>query len=75
MKYDYEEHKSINAAAKLWNCSRTEAIIRSCIFTHRMRRNLYRALQHPDMTPELAEVLSTEYITLNYRVETSIDVH
>ena len=43
-------------------------------FTLQMLRNLDRALEHPDMTPELAEVLSTPSVQLDYHVETNLDV-
>lgn len=39
-----------------------------------MLRNLDRALNHPDMTPELAEVLSTPSGQLDYRVETNMSL-
>ena len=43
-------------------------------FTLQMLRNLDQALDHPDMTPELAEVLSTPSVQLEYQVETNLDV-
>ncbi len=43
-------------------------------FTLAMLRNLDQALDHPDMTEELAEVLSTASVQLEYRVETDLDV-
>ena len=39
-----------------------------------MLRNLDRAFEHSDMTPELAEILSTPSVQLEYRVETDLDV-
>ena len=44
-------------------------------FTLRMLKNLDQVLQHPDMTEELAEVLSTSTVDLTYRVETDLDVN
>lgn len=44
-------------------------------FTLRMLKNLDQALHHPDMTEELAEVLSTPTVDLTYRVETELDVN
>jgi hypothetical protein len=43
-------------------------------FTLQMFTNLERALNHPDMTPELAEVLSAPSVQLDYRVQTNLDV-
>lgn len=37
-----------------------------------MLSSLERVIEHPDMTPELAEVLSTSVIELEYRVETNV---
>ncbi len=40
-----------------------------------MLSNLERAIEHPDMTPELAEVLSTSVVELEYRVETDVRIN
>ena len=37
-----------------------------------MLRNLDQALDHPDMTPELAEILSIPSVKLEYGVETGV---
>ena len=44
----------------------------STAFTLQMLRNLDRALEHPDMTAELADVLSTPGVELEYRIETAM---
>ena len=36
---------------------------------------LAEAIEHPDMTEELAEVLSTPTVDLSYRIETSLTVN
>ena len=43
-------------------------------FTLQMLHNLDRALNPPDMTEELADVLSTASVRLEYRVKTDLDV-
>jgi hypothetical protein len=43
-------------------------------FTLRMLDNLDQAVNHPDMTEELAEILSTPTVSLTYQVETDLDV-
>jgi len=43
-------------------------------FTLRMLENLDQALHHPDMTEDLAEVLSTSTVDLTYRVETDLNI-
>ncbi|WP_457590055.1 DUF7692 domain-containing protein [Halalkalicoccus salilacus] len=47
------------AAARLDENTRTRTN-ESCAFTLTMLENLEEAIEHPDMTEELAEVLSTE---------------
>ena len=44
-------------------------------FTLRMLQNLDQAIHHPDMTEELAEVLSTPTVNLSYRIEADLDVN
>ena len=44
-------------------------------FTLQMLRNLDQALEHPDMTAELADVLSTPSVELEYQVETEMRVN
>jgi hypothetical protein len=36
--------------------------------------NLNQALDHPNMTPDLDEVLSTPSVQFEYRAETNLDV-
>lgn len=63
--------------ADLWDCNKTDAVIRSCEFADRMlgrRGRLKRALDHPDMTAELAEILSTPSVDLRYEVETDVEL-
>jgi hypothetical protein len=38
-----------------------------------MDRRLRAALEHPDTTPELAEVLSTPNVPLRYKIETGVE--
>ena len=35
---------------------------------------LERAVEHPDMTEELAEILSTSAVNVEYRVETGVSI-
>lgn len=37
-----------------------------------MISNLERAVKHPDMTPELAALLSTSQVQLDYRIESGV---
>ena len=54
--------------------TRSGAIDASCEFTRRMLTNLDQAIDHPDMTPELAAILSTPRVSVSYHVETSIEI-
>lgn len=74
----------IDDAAQLWGCNKSEALLRSAKFAIAMlghpdlpsrRGSLQEALAHPDMTPELAAVLSTRYAALSYRVESELEIN
>jgi len=54
--------------------TRSGAVDGACEFTREMVPALQEAVQHPDMTPELAEILSTRAVTVRYAVETEIEV-
>lgn len=54
--------------------TRSGGIDASCEFTRSMIRNLERAADHPDMTEELAEILSTPQVEVEYRVESGVNV-
>ena len=50
------------------------AVDGACEFTQAMLPALRRAVEHPDMTEELAEILSTRVVNVEYRVETGVSV-
>ena len=54
--------------------TRSGAIDASCLFTRQMLPALAKAVEHPDMTEELAEVLSTPTVDVEYQVETGVQV-
>lgn len=54
--------------------TRSGAVDGACVFTEEMVQNLEEAADHPDMTEELAEVLSTSQVQLEYRVESGVSV-
>lgn len=64
----------LDAASDTWKCNKTDAVINSCEFSTRMIDNLEEALEHPDMTSDLAEILSTRNVELSREVETSIEI-
>lgn len=54
--------------------TRSGGIDRACEFTREMLDNLEEVVDHPDMTEELAEVLSTSRVEVEYCVETGVNV-
>jgi hypothetical protein len=46
----------------------------ACQFSTQMLRNLERTAEHPDMTEELADLLSTANVTVEYHVETGLEI-
>lgn len=54
--------------------TRAGAIDSSAIFTREMIKNLERAADHPDMTEELADLLSTSQVELEYEVRSSVEI-
>ena len=73
---DYEWRLDLydRAADRLGENTRTRTIDECCEFTLAMLDNLEEAIEHPDMTEELAEVLSTKTARLTYEVTTDIDI-
>lgn len=62
------------AGEQLGERARSKAIDGACEFTNQMLPALRRAVEHPDMTEELAEVLSTNVVAVEYEVETGVSV-
>lgn len=54
--------------------TRSGAIDTSCEFTQQMLPALAEAVNHPDMTKELAEVLSTKVVEIEYKVSTGVNL-
>ena len=59
---------------RLGENTRSGAIDASAEFTRQMLPALAEAVEHPDMTEELAEILSTRTVDVEYRVETAITI-
>jgi len=53
--------------------TKTAAVVAACEHARLDRKAKQRALAHPDMTPELAEILSTSMLQLTYETSTSIE--
>jgi hypothetical protein len=59
---------------RLEESTRSDAVDTACAFTHEMVANLERAVEHPDMSEELAEILSTQVIEVEYETNTDVNV-
>jgi len=53
--------------------TKTAAVLATCEHARQDREAKAQALDHPDMTQELAEVLSTSMMTLRYETKTDIE--
>lgn len=71
-KFAYREELYDDAADALGENTRTGGLDASAEFAAEMIPALERAVEHPDMTPELAEILSTRAVPVEYHVETSV---
>ena len=73
---DYEWRLDLydRTADRLGENTRTRTIDESCEFTLAMLNKLEEAIDHPDMTEELAEVLSTDTVRLTYEVTTDVAI-
>ena len=74
-QYDWRNEQYEQAAQQLGEVTKSKGIDAATAFAIEMLSNLERAIDHPDMTEELAEVLSTEQVRLTYEVTTAIDVN
>ena len=73
-QYEWRNEKYQEAAEQLGEATKSKGIDAATAFTIEMLSNLERAIDHPDMTEELAEILSTKAVKLTYEVNTGIDV-
>ena len=73
---DYEWRTDLydRTADRLGEGTRSGGIDGACEFTCRMLDSLEEAAAHPDMTEELAEILSTHRIAVEYRLETGVSI-
>lgn len=58
----------------LGESTRSGAVDGAAVFTEEMIKNLERAAEHPDMTPELAALLSTSRVELEYEVQSGVRI-
>jgi hypothetical protein len=73
-KFAYREELVDDIADALGENTRVGAVEASTEFTRQMLPALERAVKHPGMTEELAEVLSTNVVDVEYEVSTGVNV-
>lgn len=73
-KFEWRTDLYDDVADMLGESTRSGGIDASAEFTRHMLRNLERAAEHPDMTEELAEILSTPQVHVRYEVSSGVDV-
>jgi hypothetical protein len=74
-KYEWRTDLYDDVGDLLDESTRSGAVDGACEFTTQMLPALGRAVEHPDMTEDLAEVLSTRMVEVEYRVERGVNVH
>lgn len=73
-KFAYREELVDDVADLLDENTRVGAIEASTEFTQAMLPALERAVDHEDMTEELAEVLSTRVVDVEYEISSGVNV-
>lgn len=73
-KFAYREDLYKQVAEMLGESTKSGGIDASCEFTRHALRNYERAANHPDMTEELAEILSTPQVEVEYEVRSGVNV-
>ena len=73
-QYEWRNDQYSEAADILGEATKSKGIDAATAFSIEMVRNLERAIEHEDMTEELADLLSTEQVNLTYEIETDIRV-
>jgi hypothetical protein len=73
-KFAYREELVDDVADQLGENTRVGAVEASCEFTQAMLPALAEAVDHPDMTEELADILSTRTVEVEYEISTDVSV-
>ena len=68
-------HRPHDGAAERFGVgTKSGGIDAACEFSNQMLHNLEQAAEHPDMTEDLAEVLLTANVTVEYRLEAGLEI-
>ena len=73
-EYDWRTDLYDETAERFDVGTKSGGIDAACEFSTQMLRNLERAADHPDMTEDLAELLSTSNVTLEHRTITNLKI-
>jgi hypothetical protein len=73
-EYDWRTDLYDETAESFGVGTKSGGIDAACEFSTQMLRNLERAADHPDMTEEFAELLSTANVTVEYHVEIGVTI-
>ncbi|RJS96616.1 hypothetical protein [Halococcus sp. IIIV-5B] len=73
-EYDWRTDLYDETAERFGVGTKSGGIDAACEFSTQMLRNLERAAEHPDMTEDLAELLSTSNVTLEHRTVTGLEI-
>lgn len=72
--YQYRKDLYDRVAEEMGESARSKGLDAAAAFTIRMTKRLEQASDHPDMTPELADLLSTPRVSVDYEIRTGITV-
>ena len=72
--YEYRKDLYDRAAEEMGESARSKGLDAAAAFTIRMKKRLEKASEHPDMTPELAELLTTPRVSIDYEIQTGVTV-
>ncbi|WP_160135644.1 DUF7692 domain-containing protein [Halococcus salsus] len=71
---DYRTDLYERTAERFGVGTKSGGIDAACQFSNQMLRNLEHAAEHPDMTEDLAELLSTTNVTVEHRLVTDLTI-
>lgn len=73
-RYEWRRKQYEQAADAFGEATKSKGIDAATAFAIEMLSNLERAMDHPDMTKDLAEILSTEQVALRYEIDTAVEI-
>ena len=74
-RYEWRTDLYDEAGGLLNERTRSGAVNAACVFATEISPVLQEAVEHEDMTEELAEILLTDEVEVEYNIEKGITVH